>query len=61
MRFAQGKLREGSGSTGGEILSEAKDDSQDTSPVRLREAFSPNICLRVDQLAQIGVGLQGGA
>ncbi len=28
MRFAQGKLREGSGSTGGEILRCAQDDSQ---------------------------------
>src|SRR5713226_5277453 len=35
---------EGSGSTGGEILRCAQDDSQDTSPVRFREAFSPNIC-----------------
>ena len=28
MRFAQGKLREGSGSTGAEILRFAQDDSQ---------------------------------
>src|SRR5713226_2895528 len=34
---------EGSGSTGGEILRCAQDDSQDPSPVRFREAFSPNI------------------
>jgi hypothetical protein len=40
--WAQGKLREGSGSTGAEILSEAKDDSLDPSPVRFREALSPN-------------------
>src|SRR5260370_16056593 len=37
MRFAQGKLREGSGSTGAEILRFAQGDSQDTSPVRLRK------------------------
>ncbi len=43
IRFAQGKLREGSGSTGGEILRFAQDDSPDPSPVRFREAFSPNI------------------
>jgi len=43
MRFAQGKLREGAGSTGAEILRFAQDDSQNTSPVRLREALSPNI------------------
>jgi hypothetical protein len=36
---------EESGSTGGEILSAAKDDSPDPSPVRFREAFSPNISL----------------
>jgi hypothetical protein len=36
---------EGSGSTGGEILRFAQDDSQDTSPVRLREALSPNVWL----------------
>jgi len=34
---------EGSGSTGREILRCAQDDSQDTSPVRFREAFSLNI------------------
>jgi hypothetical protein len=34
---------EGSGSAGGEILSEAKDDSPDLSSVRFREALSPNI------------------
>jgi len=43
MRFAQGKLREGSGSTGAEILRFAQDDSQDPSPVRSREAFALNV------------------
>src|SRR5260370_35338028 len=43
IRFAQGKLREGAGSTGGEILRSAQDDSPDPSPVRFREPFSPNI------------------
>jgi len=43
MRFAQGKLREGSGSPGGEILRCAQDDSPDPSPVRFREALSPNV------------------
>ena len=43
MRFAQGKLREGSGSPGAEILRCAQDDSPDPAPVRFREAFSPNI------------------
>ncbi len=47
MRFAQGKLREGSGSTGAEILRCAQDDSPDPSPVRFREAFSPNISLTI--------------
>jgi hypothetical protein len=43
MRFAQGKLREGSGSPDAEILRCAQDDSQDTAPVRSREAFSPKV------------------
>ena len=43
MRFAQGKLREGAGSPDAEILRCAQDDSQDTSQVRSREAFSPNV------------------
>jgi hypothetical protein len=43
MRIAQGKLREGAVATGGEILRFAQDDSPDLSPVRFREAFSPNI------------------
>ncbi len=43
MRFAQGKLREGSGSTGAEILRFAQDDSPAPSPVRFQEALSPNI------------------
>ena len=34
IRFAQGKLREGSGSTGAEILRFAQDDSQDTAQAR---------------------------
>jgi hypothetical protein len=34
---------ERSGSTGAEILRFAQDDSPDPSPVRFREAFSPNI------------------
>src|SRR5258707_10194771 len=41
--WAQGKLREGSGSPDKEILRCAQDDSQDTSQVRSREAFSPNV------------------
>jgi hypothetical protein len=36
---------EGSGETAAEILSEAKDDSQDTPPVRSREVFSPHVCV----------------
>jgi hypothetical protein len=36
---------EGSGSTGAEILRFAQDDSPDPSPVRFREALSPNISL----------------
>jgi hypothetical protein len=51
MRFAQGKLREGSGSTGAEILRFAQDDSHDPSPVRFREAFFPNICTSATLLA----------
>jgi len=43
IRCAQGKLREGSGSTDGEILRCAQDDSQDTAHVRSREVFSPNV------------------
>ena len=43
MRFAQGKLREGSGSTGAEILRFAQDDSPDPAQVRSREALSPNV------------------
>ncbi len=35
---------EGSGSTDGEILRFAQDDSQDISQVRSREALSPNVC-----------------
>jgi hypothetical protein len=35
---------EGSGSTDGEILRCAQDDSQDTSQVRSREVLSPNVC-----------------
>jgi hypothetical protein len=35
---------EGSGSTGGEILRCAQDDSQDTTQVRSREVLSPNVC-----------------
>src|SRR5712692_9004757 len=51
---------EGSGSTDGEILrcpfaalraSAHQDDSQHISPVRFREAFSPNICIVVATLA----------
>jgi hypothetical protein len=38
---------EGSGSTGAEILRFAQDDSPDPSPVRFREAFSPNISLHI--------------
>ena len=58
MRFAQCKLREGSGSTGGEIPRFAQDDSQDTSPVRLREALSPNISCVV-QAAEERVTIEG--
>ncbi len=43
MRFAQGKLREGSGSPDVEILRCAQDDSQDTAQVRSREALAPNV------------------
>ena len=50
IRSAQCKLREGSGSTGAEILRFAQDDNQDTSPVRFREAFSPNICPRIRRI-----------
>jgi hypothetical protein len=45
IRFAQGKLREGSGSPDAEILRCAQDDSQDTAQVLSREVFSPNVCL----------------
>jgi len=34
---------QGSGSTDGEILRYAQDDSQDSTQVRTREAFSPNV------------------
>ena len=37
---------EGSGSPDAEILSAAKDDSQDSAQVRSWEVFSPNACLR---------------
>ena len=43
MRFAQGKLREGSGSLDTEILRCAQDDSLDTAQARSREAFSPHV------------------
>ncbi len=43
MRFAQGKLRAGSGEPAAEILSAAKDDSQDISQVLSQEALSPNV------------------
>jgi len=43
MRFAQGKLREGSGSLDAEILRCAQDDNQDASQVRSREVLSPNV------------------
>jgi len=43
IRFAQGKLRAGSGSPDKEILRYAQDDSQDTSQIRSREALSPNV------------------
>jgi hypothetical protein len=39
MRCAQGKLREGSGSMGAEILRFAQDDSPNPSPVRSREPY----------------------
>jgi len=48
IRSAQGKLREGSGSTGREILRCAQDDSLDTAQDRLREAFSPNVFLKCE-------------
>jgi hypothetical protein len=41
IRFAQCKLREGSGSSDEEILRCAQDDSQDSAQVRSREALSP--------------------
>jgi hypothetical protein len=42
MRFAQGKLREGSVASGSEILSEAKDDRLDLSAgEELSSAFEP--------------------
>src|SRR5258707_9840793 len=44
MRFAQGKLREGSASPDTEILRCAQDDSQDPAHVLSREVFSPNVC-----------------
>src|SRR5258708_24021475 len=40
---AQGKLRAASGSPDAQILSAAKDDSQDTTHVLSREVFSPNV------------------
>jgi hypothetical protein len=43
IRFAQGKLREGSSSPDEEILRFAQDDSLDTAQVRSREAFSPHV------------------
>jgi hypothetical protein len=49
---------EGSGSTGGEILRFAQDDSPDPSPVRFREAFSPNISRTGTFLADSGHALQ---
>src|SRR5258708_11163644 len=39
MRCAQGKLREGPGSMGAEILRFAQDDSPDPSPVRFWEPY----------------------
>jgi hypothetical protein len=42
---------EGSGSTGAEILRFAQDDSPDLSPVRFREALSPNISSLVATIA----------
>src|SRR5260370_853270 len=44
IRFAQGKLREGSASPDTEILRCAQDDSQDPAHVLSREVFSPNVC-----------------
>src|SRR6266404_5701875 len=46
LRCAQGQALSaacGSGSPDEEILRCAQDDSQDTAPVRSREAFSPNV------------------
>jgi|GEM_PF-4007300 len=47
IRFAQGKLREGSGARGTEMLRRAQHDSQDSgqgSPSPLTgEVFSPNV------------------
>ena len=45
MRFAQGKLRAGSGSPDAEILRCAQDDSQDPAHVLSWEVFSPNVCV----------------
>jgi hypothetical protein len=43
IRFAQGKLRAGSGSPDAQILRCAQDDRQDTAHVLSREALSPNV------------------
>ena len=40
---AGSERREGAGSPDAEILRYAQDDSQDTAPVRSREAFAPNV------------------
>src|SRR5260370_11498438 len=61
MRFAQGKFRAGSGSPDTEILSAAKDDSQDTSQVRSREAFSPNVWVQSCTGGSNGRCWQGGS
>src|SRR5260370_24974246 len=55
LRFAQGKLREGSGSTGAEILRFAQDDSPHLSPVRFREAFSPNVYQVIEILDRMSI------
>jgi hypothetical protein len=47
IRFAQGKLRVGSGSPDAELLRCAQDDSQDTAHVLSREVFSPNVWRKI--------------
>src|SRR5438093_427732 len=40
-------LRSGSGSSSGEILRCAQDDTPDSTPVRSRQVLSPNVCTKL--------------